>query len=80
MRVIRDFGLVRVVSLGDPFNNSSDIQVQSRLSLESPWTKVAGFNSLSDDYAYTNALEAAGRAVAIVAAHHAHSVPGESHV
>ena len=61
MRVIHDYGLVRVVSLGDPFKHSHDIQVQHQRDGE--WHLYQGFNSLSDDSAYTNAREAAGRAI-----------------
>ena len=35
-----------------------------------------GFNSLSDDYANTNAGEAARRAIAILAAEAAENLPG----
>jgi hypothetical protein len=61
MRVIHDYGLVRVVSLGDPFKHSCDIQVQCQRDGE--WHLYQGFDSLSDDSAYTNAQEAAGRAI-----------------
>ena len=57
MRVITDLGLVRVVSKGDPMQHSSNIHVE-RL-LDGIWIQVQGFNSLSDDYAFTNAREAA---------------------
>lgn len=61
MRIINDYGLVRVISLGDPFHNVYDIQVQ--VKDKESWELYHGFNSLSDDYAYTNAREAAGRAI-----------------
>ena len=61
MRVIHDYGLVRVISLGDPFKHSHDIQVQHQRDGE--WHLYQGFNSLSDDWAYTNAREAAGHAI-----------------
>ena len=61
MRIINDYGLVRVISLGDPFHNVYDIQVQ--VKDKDSWELYHGFNSLSDDYAYTNAREAAGRAI-----------------
>lgn len=57
MRVITDLGLVRVVSKGDPIQHSSNIHVE-RL-LDGVWIQVQGFNSLSDDYAFTNAREVA---------------------
>jgi hypothetical protein len=66
MRVAHDFGLVRIVHLGDPFNFESDIVVEINRSGE--WKKFAGFNSLSDDYAFLNSKEAAGRAIQMLAA------------
>lgn len=68
MRIIRDFGLVRVVSLGDPFANTYDIRCEVYDEAADVWRLWHGFNSLSDDYAYTNANEAAGRAMAVIAA------------
>jgi len=68
MRVVHDYGLVRVVRDGDPFTKAFDIVVQFRENLESEWKMYHGFNSLSDDYAYTNAREAAGRCVKNLAA------------
>jgi len=76
MRIIQDYGLVRVVNDGDPFNKAFNIVVETRSSLESPWQFYHGFNSLSDDYAYTNAREAAGRAVKKIAAEIANNYPG----
>ena len=67
MRVISDYGLVRVISLGDPFANTYDVRVETYDSDADIWRLWRGFNSLSDDYAYTNAFEAAGRAIAEVA-------------
>jgi hypothetical protein len=63
MRIVHDYGLVRVVSLGDPFNNTYDIRVENYDRDADIWRLWHGFNSLSDDYAYTNAIEAAGRAI-----------------
>lgn len=63
MRIIHDYGLVRVVSLGDPFANTYDIRVENYDRDADIWRLWHGFNSLSDDYAYTNAIEAAGRAI-----------------
>ena len=57
MRIITDLGLVRVISKGDPMQHSKNIHVE-RL-LDGVWIQVQGFNSLSDDYAYTNAREVA---------------------
>jgi hypothetical protein len=67
MRVISDYGLVRVISLGDPFANTYDVRVENYDSDAGIWRLWRGFNSLSDDYAYTNAFEAAGRAIKEVA-------------
>ncbi len=75
MRIVHDYGLVRVISLGDPFKNSYDIQVQ--VKTDDVWNLYHGFNSLSDDYAYTNAREAAGRAIAKIAAQKAEFLPAE---
>lgn len=66
MRIINDYGLVRVISLGDPFHNRYDIQVQ--VKDKDSWELYHGFNSLSDDYAYNNAREAASRAIKKLAA------------
>ena len=71
MRIVHDYGLVRVVSDGDPFTKAFDIVVQFRENIESDWKMYHGFNSLSDDYAYTNAREAAGRCVKNLAAKYA---------
>lgn len=52
--------LIRVRHEGDPRLVASDIVVEQRASTESDeWVKVAGFNSMSDDYAFTNARQAA---------------------
>ena len=67
MRVAHDFGLVRIVHLGSPFDHASDIVVET-LEADGTWKRYAGFNSLSDDYAFTNSSEAAGRAVKMKAA------------
>lgn len=64
MRIIHDYGLVRIVSTGlDPRATGSDINVEVRDSDAGPWEFYCGFNSFSDDYAHTNAREAAGRAI-----------------
>jgi hypothetical protein len=68
MRVVNDFGLVRVISTGlDPRVTGSDINVEIRDSNTDPWQFYCGFNSFSDDYAYTNAREAAGQAIKNIA-------------
>jgi len=69
VRIIHDYGLVRIVGTGlDPRVTGSDINVEFRDSDASPWEFYCGFNSFSDDYAHTNAREAAGRAIKGIAA------------
>lgn len=51
---------VRIRKEGNPFEVSYDISVE--VLKDGEWTLYAGFNSVSDDYAYTNATEAAMRA------------------
>ena len=71
MYVMHDYGLVRIIREGDPFTKAFDIVVQFRENLDSDWQMYHGFNSLSDDYAYTNAREAAGRCIKTLAAKYA---------
>lgn len=66
MRVAHDFGKVRIVHDGDPFTTAYDIKVE--WLVDGAWVLYHGFNSLSDDYAHTNAREAAGRAIKKLAA------------
>jgi hypothetical protein len=61
-----DFGNVRIVSDGSPFDVAYDVRVEWLVDGE--WELYKGINSLSDDYAMTNAREAAGRAKAKLAA------------
>lgn len=61
MRIAKDFGLVRIVHDGDPFDTAYDIKVEWMRN--GNWELYHGFNSLSDDYAFTNSQEAAGRAI-----------------
>ena len=68
MYVINDYGLVRIVREGDPFTKAYDIVVEFRETAESDWRFYHGFNTLSDDYAYTNAREAASRCIKKLAA------------
>jgi len=56
------FGSSVLVILFITLNN---IQVQVKTG--DTWELYHGFNSLSDDYAYANAMEAASRAIAKVA-------------
>ena len=74
MRVANDYGKVRIVYDGSPFDVAYDIRVEWLKNDE--WVMYHGFNSLSDDYAHTNAREAAGRAIAILAAESAENLPG----
>ena len=48
---------VRIRSEGSPFNVASDIIVE--VLKDGTWEYYHGFNSLSDDYANTNARECA---------------------
>jgi hypothetical protein len=66
MRVAKDFGKVRIVHLGDPMQHASDIIVE--VMRGGAWERYAGYNSMSCDYAHTNAQEAAGRAIKMLAA------------
>jgi len=50
---------VRINYDGSPFDVAYDVKVE-QLS-DGEWKMVSGFNSLSDDYAYTNAANAARR-------------------
>lgn len=73
MRVAHDWGKVRIVHLGSPMEHASDIVVET-LEADGTWKRYAGFNSLSDDYAFTNSREAAGRAIKMKAAEAAGAV------
>jgi hypothetical protein len=66
MYVAQDFGSVRIVHNGSPFDVTYDIKVEWLVDGE--WQLYHGFNSLSDDYAFTNSREAAGRAIKKLAA------------
>ena len=66
MRVAHDFGLVRIVYLGDPMEHASDIVVETQ-EADGTWKRYAGFNSLSNDWAHTSAREAAGEAIKRIA-------------
>jgi hypothetical protein len=54
---------VRIVSLGDPFNNPNDLIVETLIDGE--WKYFRGFNTFSNDYAYTSAREAAREAMVL---------------
>ena len=66
MYVAQDFGSVRIVHDGSPFDTAYDVKVEWLVDGE--WELYHGFNSLSDDYAFTNSREAAGRAIKKLAA------------
>lgn len=66
MRIVNDWGKVRIVHAGSPFNVAYDVRVEWLVNDE--WELFRGFNSLSDDYAFTNSREAAGRAIKKLAA------------
>ena len=66
MYVAHDFGQVRIVHDGSPFDTAYDVKVEWLVDGE--WELYHGFNSLSDDYAFTNSREAAGRAIKKLAA------------
>jgi hypothetical protein len=70
----KDFGLVRIVTLADPFTNPYDYRVE--VNRAGTWELYRGFNSLSDDYAHTNAREAVSRAMVMMAAEAATNLPG----
>lgn len=61
MHIAHDFGLVRIVHDGSPFDVAYDIRVE--WLKDGIWELYKGINSLSDDYANTNAREAAERAL-----------------
>lgn len=65
MRVAHNYGLVRIVHLGSPFEHASDIVVETLE--DGVWTRYQGFNSFSDDYAFTNSQESARRAIKMMA-------------
>jgi len=66
MYVANDFGKVRIVHDGSPFDTAYDVKVE--WLVDGKWELYHGFNSLSDDYAFTNSREAAGRAIKKLAA------------
>ena len=55
MHVFKDYGIVRIVTEGNPFEVASDVKVQTLKN--DVWETIRGFNSLSDDYALTNAQD-----------------------
>ncbi len=61
MYIAKDFGNVRIVHDGSPFEVAYDVRVEWLIDGE--WKLYHGINSLSDDYATTNSNEAASRAL-----------------
>ena len=74
MYIAHDFGKVRIVHDGNPFVDTYDIRVETLV--EGEWKFYIGFNSLSDDYAHTNAKSAARGAIQKIAAEVAANLPG----
>jgi hypothetical protein len=72
MYIAHDWGKVRIVHDGSPFERAYDIRVE--WMQDGMWQLYHGFNSLSDDYAFTNSREAAGRAIKQLAAEAAGAV------
>jgi hypothetical protein len=61
-----NFDNVRIVCEGSPFDVAHDVRVE--WFKDGEWKLYHGINSLSDDYAMTNAREFASRAKAKLAA------------
>ena len=51
---------VRINSSGSPFTDTYDLVVE--VLVDDKWTYYQGFNTLSNDYAYTEARQAANAA------------------
>lgn len=66
MRVAHDWGRVRIVHDGSPLETAYDVRVE--WLVDGQWELYHGFNSFSDDYAFANSQEAAGRAIKKLAA------------
>jgi L-ascorbate metabolism protein UlaG (beta-lactamase superfamily) len=58
--VMADYGSTRVVLTGDPRLVARDVIVQQK-GADGAWVEIGGYNSMSDDYAYTNARDHAKR-------------------
>jgi hypothetical protein len=54
--------IVRTVSKGSPFTETYDLIVE--VLVDGEWTYYQGFNTLSNDYAYSEARSAENRAKA----------------
>ena len=74
MRVMHNFGLVRIINTEqDPRECGYNIRVETLNQNTNEWSLYHGFNTISDDYAYTNAREAAGRAIKEIARENANA-------
>lgn len=75
MRIIKDYGLVRVISTGlDPRETGYNIIVEYGDLDTDTWQFYCGFNSFTDDSAYTHAFEAARRAIKEIARDKANAI------
>ena len=61
MYIAQDFGSVRIVHDGSPFDVSHDVKVEWQR--DGNWELYQGFNSLSNDYAFSESKVAAARAI-----------------
>lgn len=61
MYVAHDFGKVRIVHDGSPFDVLYDVKVERLVNGE--WKFYDGYNSLSNDYAFSEANKSAARAL-----------------
>jgi hypothetical protein len=74
MYVAHDFGKVRIVHDGSPFDVLYDVKVE--VLENGVWKFYDGYNSLSNDYAFSESRKSAGRAIAELAAKAAANLPG----
>lgn len=66
MHIAKDFGKVRIVYDGSPFDVLYDVKVEVLKNGE--WKFYDGYNSLSNDYAFSESRASADRAVKEMAA------------
>jgi hypothetical protein len=66
MYIAKDFGKVRIVHDGSPFDVLYDVKVE--VLKDGEWKFYDGYNSLSNDYAFSEASKSAGRAIKELAA------------
>lgn len=66
MYVAHDFGKVRIVHDGSPFDVLYDVKVE--ILKDGEWKFYDGYNSLSNDYAFSESRKSAGRAIKELAA------------